>query len=115
MARETIVIHPFSGSPKKNWPLECFHALAERLPLPVEWAQDRFDNLFELAEWIAGARLYIGNDSGITHLAAAVGVPVLAIFTASDPAVWAPRGANVLRNPTIDEVAASAQSVYARR
>jgi ADP-heptose:LPS heptosyltransferase len=45
---------------------------------------------------MAGARLYVGNDSGITHLAAAVGVPVLAMFgPASDPSTWAPRGENV--------------------
>ena len=58
--------------------------------MPVEWAQERFENLLDLAEWMAGARLYIGNDSGITHLAAAVGVPVIAIFTSSDPKIWGP-------------------------
>jgi len=55
----------------------------------------RIDDLWELACWIARARMYVGNDSGITHLAAAVGTPTLAIFRASDPAVWAPRGAHV--------------------
>ena len=45
--------------------------------------------------WLAGAHLYIGNDSGITHLAAAAGTPVLALFGPTDPAVWAPRGPNV--------------------
>jgi heptosyltransferase-3 len=101
------VIHPFSGSPRKNWPLEKFLALAARLErsMPVYWcagADDpplpgatRIDDLYDLACWLARARLYIGNDSGITHLAAAVGTPVLALFGASDPAVWAPRGANV--------------------
>jgi ADP-heptose:LPS heptosyltransferase len=39
--------------------------------------------------------MYVGNDSGITHLAAAVGTPVLALFGPTDPTVWAPRGANV--------------------
>jgi ADP-heptose:LPS heptosyltransferase len=113
--RETVVIHPFSASARKNWPYECFQAVAERLPLPVEWAQDRFESLLDLAEWMAGARLYIGNDSGITHLAAAVGVPVVAIFGPSDPDIWAPRGAEILRNPTIDEVVSSAQSVCGQR
>jgi heptosyltransferase-2 len=101
------VIHPFSGSPRKNWPLAKFQALAERLArvMPVRWCAGdedppladtvRIDDLFELACWLARARLYIGNDSGITHLAAAVGTPVLAIFRSSDPAVWAPRGAHV--------------------
>jgi ADP-heptose:LPS heptosyltransferase len=55
----------------------------------------RIDDLFELACWLAGARLYIGNDSGITHLAAAVATPVVALFGPSDPAVWAPRGPHV--------------------
>ena len=48
--------------------------------------------------WPAGWRrrgLYIGNDSGITHLAAAVGTPVLALFGPTDPEVWAPRGPHV--------------------
>jgi ADP-heptose:LPS heptosyltransferase len=55
----------------------------------------RIDDLYRLACWISQARLYVGNDSGITHLAAATGVPVLALFGPTDPAVWAPRGANV--------------------
>jgi len=52
----------------------------------------RYDNLYELARWIAGARGYLGNDSGITHLAAAVGAPVVAISGPTEPAVWGPRG-----------------------
>ncbi len=99
-----IAVHPFSGSPKKNWPRDRFVELSRRLP--VEWAHDRFDNLLGLARWLAGASLFIGNDSGITHLAAAVGTPVLALFGPTDPAVWAPRGPNVhiLRAPTLDEI-----------
>ena len=98
------VIHPFSGSPRKNWPLECFREVARRLPIPVRWCAGpeeslegavRFDNLYELGCWLAGAQIYIGNDSGITHLAAAVGTPVVAIFGPTDPAVWAPRGDRV--------------------
>jgi len=104
VARETIVIHPFSGSARKSWAYENFLELAERLPLPVEWAQDRFENLLELGEWISGARFYIGNDSGITHLAGAVGTPVLAIFRDSEPEIWSFERANVLRNPTVEEV-----------
>ena len=49
-----------------------------------------------IMNWLARARIYIGNDSGITHLAAAVGTPVLALYgPASDPTVWAPRGEHV--------------------
>jgi len=100
------VIHPFSGSPKKNWPLDRYRDLARRLSarMPVEWCAGpeeplegarRFDSLYELACWLAGAGLYVGNDSGITHLAAAVGTPVVALFGPSDPGVWAPRGERV--------------------
>ena len=100
------VVHPFSGSKRKNWPLERYHELAERLQaeLPVFWCAGpeepldgaiRFDDLYELACWIAGASVYIGNDSGISHLAAAAGAPVLALFGPTDPAVWAPLGAAV--------------------
>jgi len=98
------VIHPFSGSPRKNWPLAKYTELAERLPLPVRWCAGpeeslegavRIADLYELACWISGARIYIGNDSGITHLAAASGVPTIAIFGPTDPAVWAPRGGSV--------------------
>jgi hypothetical protein len=102
-----IAIHPFSGSPKKNWPLEKFRELARALEqsAPVRWCAGpedpplenavRIDDLYELACWLARAGLYVGNDSGITHLAAAVGTPVLALFGPTDPDVWAPRGPNV--------------------
>lgn len=102
--RESIVVHPFSGSRRKNWPLESFRKLAARFRLAVEWCAGpeealadahRFEDLAELASWLSGARLYLGNDSGITHLAAATGMPVVAIFVATDPHVWAPRGPNV--------------------
>jgi heptosyltransferase III len=102
--RDAVVIHPFSGSARKNWPLENFRALAAALPWPVEWSAGpeedlaeatRFDDLGQLATWLAGARGYLGNDSGISHLAAAVGLPVVALFQASDPAIWAPRPSHV--------------------
>jgi hypothetical protein len=97
------VIHPFSGSPSKNWPLENYRRLAALLE-PCRWCAGpeepldeavRFDDLYDLACWLATARIYIGNDSGITHLAAAVGTPVIALFGPTDSTVWAPRGENV--------------------
>ncbi len=95
--RPTVVLHPFSGSPGKNWPYERFREL-ERW-YPVEWAAEpdwvRFENLMELARWMAGARVYVGNDSGITHLAAAAGARVIALFGPSDAGIWGPRGASV--------------------
>jgi ADP-heptose:LPS heptosyltransferase len=55
----------------------------------------------ELAELIRGARLYIGNDSGPMHLAAAVGTPVVAVWGSSDSRRWRPWGApyRVVQNP----------------
>jgi hypothetical protein len=120
------VIHPFSGSPKKNWPLERFRAAAARLArrMPVYWcagpAEDlpgavRFPDLRGLARWLAAAAVYIGNDSGITHLAAACGVPVVALFGPTDPRVWAPRGrACVLPFETPPEDVAEAAAGSAR-
>jgi ADP-heptose:LPS heptosyltransferase len=99
-----VVIHPFSGSPAKNWPLEKFRELAASIEGRVEWCAGpeeelagarRFDDLYELGQWLTRARLYIGNDSGVTHLAAAVGTPVVAIFGPTDPGVWGPRGRTV--------------------
>ncbi len=108
------VIHPFSGGRTKNWPLENFQAVAQQLG-DVCWlagpeeeldGATRFDSLADVASCIAGAKFYIGNDSGITHLAAAVGTPVIAIFGPSDPRIWAPRGlkVHVLLNPSPDDV-----------
>ena len=125
-------IHPFAGGARKRWPLDRFHELAHRLALhmPVEWCAGpedelpgarRFDDLYELACWLATARIYIGNDSGPTHLAAAVGTPVMALFGPSDPAVWAPRGpyvavaaADALDAITVDQVAILVQNTLER-
>ena len=99
--RDFIAAHPFSGSPKKNWPLQRFQELAAPLPISVEFSAGpeeslegarRFDDLWSLAQWLASARAYVGNDSGVTHLAAAVGTPVVSIFTCTSPDVWRPRG-----------------------
>jgi len=99
------VIHPFASSPRKCWPMEKFREVARRLDMPVRWCAGpeeelagavRIDNLYELACWLARARVYIGNDSGISHLAAAAGAPTIVLFGPTDPAVWAPRGSRVL-------------------
>jgi ADP-heptose:LPS heptosyltransferase len=102
------VIHPFASRRDKRWPLENFEELAAALG-DVRWCAGpeepgvfsggaeavRICDLFELGCWLATAGVYIGNDSGITHLAAAVGTPVIALFGPTDPAVWAPRGPRV--------------------
>ncbi|MCC6536652.1 MAG: hypothetical protein IT162_03820, partial [Bryobacterales bacterium] len=116
---------PYSGSARKNWPLDRFLELAARLnvppvftagpeeELPAGVPQRRFDDVWALAQWFGTAALYIGNDSGPTHLAAAAGTPVVAIFGPSDERVWAPAGARVVRSrgadpwPGVDEVLAA--------
>lgn len=114
-----VVLHPFSGSQRKNWPLNRFSELERMLTAaghPVEWAARpdwvRFENLWDLARWLAGAACYIGNDTGITHLAAAVGTPVVALFGPTDPAVWAPRGGRVriVRGAAMEDI--TAEQVY---
>ncbi|MBI3281521.1 MAG: glycosyltransferase family 9 protein [Acidobacteria bacterium] len=110
-----IALHPFSGSPGKNWPLANYLELARRLGGDVRFLAGpddaladavRIANLYQVACWLARARLYIGNDSGITHLAAAVGTPVVALFGPTDPRVWAPRGerVRVLRRQPIEAI-----------
>ncbi len=114
-----VVIHPFASSASKRWPLPNFRAVAGKLGRPVKWTAGpeepledavRFEDLYQLACWLSTACLYVGNDSGIAHLAAAVGTPVLAIFLVTDPKIWAPRGPRsaVLEDPSIDDVLAAA-------
>lgn len=108
--RTRIIVHPLSASVGKNWPLARFEELAARTG--AEWAVERdgsphIENLYELGCWLASARVYVGNDSGITHLAAAVGTPVVALFGPTDPAVWSPRGERVavIRRLPMEEIA----------
>lgn len=101
--RTFAVIHPFAGSHAKRAPIPLFEKAAQRLAesMPVHWLcgpeEDlegavRIENLYELACWLRGARVFVGNDSGISHLAAAVGTPVVAFFRTTSPNVWLPRG-----------------------
>jgi lipopolysaccharide heptosyltransferase III len=121
-AQDFAIIQPFASNLKKRWPLENFREVAVKLGIPVQWCtgpeehlEDAIQivDLYDLACWISTARVYIGNDSGIAHLAAAVGTPVIAIFLASDPDIWAPRGqvsghVTVLERPTVADVVAAA-------
>ncbi|MCZ6800193.1 MAG: glycosyltransferase family 9 protein, partial [Nitrospirae bacterium] len=58
-------------------------------------------NLVALTQLMKQASCYLGNDSGITHLAAVLGLPTLAFFGPTDPDQWAPRapGVRVLHGP----------------
>jgi ADP-heptose:LPS heptosyltransferase len=46
--------------------------------------------LAQIKQLLATASVFVGNDSGPAHMAAAFGLPVVAIFGASDPAIWGP-------------------------
>jgi ADP-heptose:LPS heptosyltransferase len=117
----TVALHPGSGSRKKLWPIENFLDLATRITAdlhlktilftgPAEreylggelermrsmnsmWAGDL--PLIHVASLLERCRCYIGNDSGITHLAAAVGIPTIALFGPTDPEIWGPWGKRV--------------------
>ncbi len=113
-----VVVHPGSGGEWKRWPASLFARLIRRLGkrgaravLLKGPADDRacesvlsslagcsrpvvaaFESLESVAALIARADAFIGSDSGLTHLAAAVGVPTVALFGPTDPAVWKPLG-----------------------
>jgi len=113
-----LAIHPGSGSPGKNWPPGNFARVADwaaeranilLLSGPAERGAEEIrkaikravpfvaDNLplTRLAGVLRRSRAYLGNDSGITHLAASLGVPTVALFGPTNPAVWGPRGVAV--------------------
>ncbi len=103
VSRTFATIHPFASSPAKRLPLALFRQHADRLArhMPVHWLAGpeeeldgaiRIPDLYDLACWLAGAKVYMGNDSGISHLAAAVGTPTLALFCATRIREWSPRG-----------------------
>ncbi len=111
-----LAIHPGSGSERKNWPESCWADLMLRLASRVDWdlvlvggeaEGERLERLalcwpaerleiarslplVELARRLADCRFYIGHDSGITHLAAALGLPGLVLWGESAIRVWRP-------------------------
>jgi heptosyltransferase-3 len=117
-----VAIHPGSGGAGKIWPLSSMARVARGLiherravgviliqgPADEEYAEvlrRSLDgvrvipasnlSLLELAAILRSARLFLGSDSGVAHLAAAVGVPTGVIFGPTDPRRWAPRGPDV--------------------
>lgn len=114
----TLALHPGSGSASKNWApgrwAELATSLLAEFPAPVRLAiiggeadaaaldslRPRAETgrvvfwenlpLAELAARLSACRIYFGHDTGISHLAAASGVPSLLLFGPTDPATWAP-------------------------
>jgi heptosyltransferase-3 len=122
LGRERIAaIHPGSGSEKKNWPVEKFASLARWLvdemalqlvivhgeadEKPVARLSERLEGrpfvtahglkLPELAAVLERCALFVGNDSGVMHIAAAVGTPTIALFGPASTPVWQPTGERV--------------------
>jgi len=117
-----VVFHPASGSERKNWPLEKWIDLRNHLlgsddfhgsfilasgeadedrvrQLQTVWRNDHVQvarnlPLPQLAA-LFGHAMFVGHDSGISHLAAAAGAKCVLLFGPTDPAVWAPMNKNV--------------------
>lgn len=111
-----MAFHPGSGSKKKNWPIECWleliksirdktnwhligicgEAEAHLIPLLSKFMDPQRFHLFnnlklkDLAIKLSSADIYIGHDSGITHLAAAIGLKGIVLWAKSNYVVWHP-------------------------
>lgn len=103
-----VVLHPFAAQPEKAWPADRFLRLAHHLqqqhglePVVIGGPHDDASlfhqfrsftggTLSQTKSVLAGASLFIGNDSGPAHMAAAFGIPVIVLFGPSDPVIWAP-------------------------
>lgn len=124
--RRVAVVHPGSGSRHKWWPADRWRATIDALvtagwavrvlegeadgaavaaifagaSVPDAWPGAvtvvRGEGLGAVAARLAGASAVIANDSGIAHLAAGLGAPVVAVFGPTDPATWRPRGPRVV-------------------
>ena len=117
-ASPVIALHPGSGSPRKNWPMENWIALiaylieqsvpitiiggeadhgqmaelqsrfkSESVPFAIDWP------LRDLAALLASS-IFVGHDSGVSHLAAATGAASLVLFGPTDPQIWRPQNEN---------------------
>ncbi len=137
-----VAIHPGSGGSAKCWPAEQYAGLAERLVAPVLLLEGPADakacgrlrallpaarptvqaaglSLPQAAALLERCALYVGNDSGISHVAAALGLPTVAVFGPTDPSVWGPLGQRVVHVrspnrgawPTLEEVLAAASAL----
>lgn len=129
LSSPVIAIHPGSGSERKNWPVERWRQLVARLlahgshpTLLIVGGEADSDRIRALglprgeprvqlvtglplpllAALLARSSWFVGHDSGISHLAAAAGIPCTLLFGPTDPEIWAPRnpGVRVLRHPT---------------
>jgi heptosyltransferase I len=80
------------------WGSEAERVRAERISTQIGGTVPPRRNLQELARLFVGARAVVGLDTGLTHLAAALGVPAVGIYCGSDPALTGLYGAPLARN-----------------
>jgi ADP-heptose:LPS heptosyltransferase len=147
--RYLIGIHPGAGKPPNRWPAESFSRLAnglhremgssilvtsgpmdeEQLALVLGQLAMRADILRNrpirtVAAVLKHLDLYITNDTGLMHVAAGMGTPVLSLFGPTDPHQWAPMAPNccymvgdggVIENITLESVHLKAISMLGRR
>ena len=114
----TLVLHPGSGSEKKNWPELKWAGLIRQIAATTNWnvllvggeaEGERLQRLAgampsarctvaqglplaELAQRIQSGAVFVGHDSGITHLAAAVGLPCVVLWADTVEEIWRPQG-----------------------
>lgn len=113
---DEVLVHPGSGAQAKNWPADRFAAVVDALDVPVRLVVGEADaepaarleaalgrrlawlehpSLSELAARLAGCRAYLGNDSGVSHLAGLCGARSVVLFGPTDPRIWRPLGPRV--------------------
>jgi heptosyltransferase-3 len=102
---DKIIMHPGAGAAAKCWP--HFAGLIEMVrdavvligPADVDFPTNRPSlrglSLLDVAQELRQCRCFVGNDSGITHLAAYLGCPTIALFGPTDPRMWGPLGRRV--------------------
>lgn len=112
-----VALHPGSSSPRRNWPAERWAEVLRRLRTaglqtlliageadqePLRCLGSEADSVLiqapleKLASELSSCGFYLGHDTGVSHLAAALSVPCLLLFGPSEPALWAPQGPHVL-------------------
>ncbi len=122
------LVHPGSGSIRKNFTPEFYQRLVEKLkrrgfpkvgillgPIELEQGLQQFfrnewmvspTSVCELAELLSTASLFVGNDSGVSHLAGAMGTPTIAFYKCTDPKIWGATGPRVINLVTENETVA---------
>jgi len=107
-SRPYAVLHPMASAPDKIWPHSNFLEIADHIerglglePIFIAGPGESLEvfrrypcvqgaSLEEIKSLLAGASLFVGNDSGPAHMAAAFGLPVVVLFGSSDPEIWRP-------------------------